>query len=246
VPPAPALEEILAGNPILLVVDPKQSLQTNEMQAITAFLDKGGRAAFLMEPNPPAGWTNLFAHLGLQPLLRHTLVDPEYKDTVAGPNWFNAHIYPSPLTAGFANRVERIDPEDGRILYFSVLLSHTLGFIALSNQPPGLETYPVAGTSTNGWAESRYEADKPYEAEYSKDRDLPGPVPACWVIRHKRQPEGMRVFLSGDADFISDLHFQTKYSNWTFFRAMLNWLQNPATLSIKPRPVNRRTLMNLS
>lgn len=233
--------QALKKKPILLFAAPTRSISSNMQATISNYLFQGGRILFMFEKPLPRSFRDMLAGLQLKSYSYHTILDPMYKDFIGGPAWFRAEILNTPATVNFHNRFIRYDPEDGRTIYFRGMITDALGMSETTNTPhPYYKITRFMQSSTNSWAERKYKPSEPDEATFSKYGDVWGPICVGYVVQGlgKGKARG-RALIYGDCDFVSDLHFITRVSNWHLFRETLNWLYNPRLAAIKPRLYDR-------
>jgi len=211
----------LKRNPIVFSVAPLYNFTPGELKLLSHHHQQGGKSVLMLEKPVPATLRQLVSKWGIQ-LLRHTIVDLTTKDFIRGPFCFESRIPDTPLTRSHTAREN-----------FKVIVAGATGMRINTNiQSPAVPNSFLI-TTTNGWAEARYERDKSDDIMFTPDEDIRGPIALGYAIR-KVQQKG-KVLLYGDSDFISDSFFLSKISNWVFFLNSLTWLTDSAMGSLPIR-----------
>src|SRR5438876_6307076 len=145
--------DALAGCAVLVVGGPKIALLPREIDAVRAYLAKGGNAFFMLDP---------FVRTGLEPVIREygVVVDDTIVIDEASHFWadvsspavtsYNHHLVTVDLPLTFFPGVRSLSPSRRRV--------------------PGTTVVPLLNSSTNSWAQTR-----PDRVEFRKGRDVPGP-----------------------------------------------------------------------
>ncbi len=227
---------VLTNNPVLFFFDPRQNMNKKEYDIVEKFLNKGGRAVFLIEKPVPASFKKLLVVFGLT-ALNHKIVDPRHKDFWGGPTWIESEVTHNPASINFINRYN-----------LTVLLADSIGFSILkSKKKPLFIPHAVISTYKTGWAEAHFEKGKTDKLYYTEGWDIKGPIPLGYAIKHRKinKLNSGRIILFGDCDFISNQHFLTKQSNWLFFRELINWVSHSGAFKVKPKRYNTSRLLKI-
>jgi ABC-type uncharacterized transport system involved in gliding motility auxiliary subunit len=228
---------------LLVVPGPKSDLQPEELQTIRAYLDRGGKAFFLVDPQAAPGLTAFFKPLGLR--LDNDLVVDEISALMGGGKYipFIAAYQSHAITQGFR---------------YATFFPYPRSVEPESPAPPGVTAQALAKTSETSWAETRFDQ----EPVFDKAKDTPGPisVAAVSVIEVKAEPttpakpdaadapekkEG-RLAVFGSSNFVTNRFISRFPSNGNLFMNTINWLtQESDLISIQPKTAAPR-LLNLT
>jgi ABC-type uncharacterized transport system involved in gliding motility auxiliary subunit len=156
------LPDVPADADLLVIAGPQRAFLDNEIETLRRFLDRGGRALFLIEPRASAELVALFAERGV------TVGDDVIIDQVVQ------------LFAGPTVGVEPVVSQYGSHPITQEFAQNTLFRIARSvkpaaETPAGVTVTTLASTSPASWAESNVE--QVFETgEVDPEGDEPGPV----------------------------------------------------------------------
>ena len=229
---------------LLVVPGPRTDLLPNEEETILAYLEDGGRALFMIDPETAPGMIPFLAPLGFK------LEDDIVVDTVSrllGGDYFMPVIsqYEShPITSRF-----------GYATFFPLARSVEVA----DTRPEGATVTPLASTSPNSWSERQLDQK---EVRFDPDQDRQGPINLAAVAGFPARPgllrgepagedaeatpdtpeQEARVAVIGDSDFVKNRYYFMS-GNGNFFLNVVNWLTEEADLiSIQPRTQMPRTI----
>jgi ABC-type uncharacterized transport system involved in gliding motility auxiliary subunit len=204
------------------VAGPRLALRPAEVEAVRAYLARGGNALFMLDP---------FVATGLEPTLREygVVVDDDIVIDEASHFW--ADVSSPAVTDYNRHQVTRDLP-----------LTFFPGARSLSPTPqrvPGTSVVPLVNTSRNSWGQAS--ADR---VGFVKGRDVEGPNTLMVVaLRRAVDAEGTavaggprsRIAVVGDADFATNSFFHIM-GNGTLFLNTVNFLAAQEQLiGIPPR-----------
>ena len=162
---------------VLVVAGPRTNLVGNEQEAVLNYLERGGRAVFLVNPDYPQERADLSALLANWKVKvgDNVVIDRSAVGRLPGMNEYMPAVmnYPShPITRSLQNTVS----------YFPLVRS-----IDLASAPDDtVEIQTIAMTSTRSWSETSLpgtpEEAMEYEAELDPNMDDPGPVSIAVAI----------------------------------------------------------------
>jgi ABC-type uncharacterized transport system involved in gliding motility auxiliary subunit len=225
---------------LLIVGGPKENLQPEELTTIKNYIDKGGKAFFLVDPQSAPDLTPFFKGFGLN--LPDDLVVDEVSAIMGGGMYipFIGSYESHEITRGFR---------------YATFFPYARSVEALSPAPEGLTVQTLAKTSPTSWAETRFDQ----EPVFDKGQDTPGPVSVAAVVTVpvKSEPatpeaktpppaagpkEG-RLAVFGSSNFAAN-RFVTRFpSNGNLFLNTVNWLtQESDLISIQPKTTAPRVL----
>ncbi len=237
---------------LLVVPGPQKDLLPNEYETIRAYIQKGGRALFMVDPETPTLLPLLLADYGFQ--LENDIV----VDTVSrllGGDYFMpvvSEYEPHAITEKFAYAT-----------FFPYARSIEVG----GTTPEGATVTALAKTSPNSWSERELDQK---EVKFNEAKDKQGPVGLAAVASFKTRPPApspapaetepgepkpvepvpqpepaeaeARVAAIGDSDFVKNRYFGLS-GNGNFFLNVANWLAEESDLiAIQPKTQTPRTI----
>jgi ABC-type uncharacterized transport system involved in gliding motility auxiliary subunit len=212
----------LADCVVLVVAGPRLALRPAEIEAVSAYLKKGGNALFMLDP---------FVTTGLEPTLREygVVVDDDIVIDEASHFWadvsspavtdYNRHQVTRELPLTFFPGARSLSPTDQRV--------------------PGTSVVPLVNSSRNSWGQK-----SPDRVGFVKGRDVEGPNTLMVVALRRAlgqdgtpEPAGprSRIAVVGDSDFATNSFFHIM-GNGTLFLNTVNFLAAQENLiGIPPR-----------
>jgi ABC-type uncharacterized transport system involved in gliding motility auxiliary subunit len=218
------------GTDLLVIAGPTGSFVQPEIDALSAYLNNGGRMLVMLDPTvSPAGTGLVNTHLedwlgryGIK-VGQNIVVDPASMLPFFGPETIFIKSYGDhPVTKAFA----------GGGVPVLVSLARSAG----AGSAPGIKVTNLLSTSPKGWGET----DLAHLDKVGFDaRDLPGPVPVGAVAESALTAPGrrpMRLVVFGDSDFATNQLLQANQDNGLLLSNTLNWLvEREALLGIPPK-----------
>lgn len=218
------------GTDLLVIAGPTGSFVQPEIDALSAYLNNGGRMLVMLDPTvSPAGTGLVDTHLedwlgryGIK-VGQNIVVDPASMLPFFGPETIFIKSYGDhPVTKAFA----------GGGVPVLVSLARSAG----AGSAPGIKVTNLLSTSPKGWGET----DLAHLDKVGFDaRDLPGPVPVGAVAESALTAPGkrpMRLVVFGDSDFATNQLLQANQDNGLLLSNTLNWLvEREALLGIPPK-----------
>ncbi|QGU31940.1 GldG family protein [Thermochromatium tepidum] len=214
------LTNAVPDNTALVVLSqPRLPPFPGEIEALIAFLDRGGHLLWLLDPGPPSGLEPLLGHLGLA-VRPGQVVDPKAMHlgfgTVAAALIEDYPVHP--LTLG---------------LTAPALLPGALAFE--TQVAPGWTLATYLTSSAQSWNETGMLAGSLTRDEVIGERTGPLPVVLALVrTLPERKPE-QRLVVVGDGDFLSNAHIG-RQGNRALGLALLRWLSEDEDLPELPPP----------
>lgn len=250
---------------VVVVAGPKQELFDSEVKALQAYLNGGGNALLMIDPNTNTNLDNLLQEWGVR-LDNRLAVDVSGSGVGLGPavpivTEYGQH----PITQDFGNGIS------------FYRLARPIEIIPVS----GIQATPLLQTKPypDSWAESDLESDS---LEFNPETDLPGPLTlGVALTRTIPQPQPTteaeatptpqaspqptteaeatptppteekseqpviesRLVIIGDSDFATDGLFQQQLNGDVFLNS-ITWLsqQDQQPLSIRPKEPNNRRI----
>jgi ABC-type uncharacterized transport system involved in gliding motility auxiliary subunit len=238
---------------LLIIPGPRKDLLPNEMETVRAYLNKGGRVFFMIDPDSAPGMPGFLRDFGVR------LGDGVVVDAIS--RLFGAD-YTMPVITEYESH------EITRNFRYATFFPYARAVEAADQKPEGITTSIIGKTSANSWSEMRLEEEmKKGRVSLDKDTDKQGPVSLALVatVKAKEEPKPAekseaenkgeqkipepagaskeaRLAVFGDSDFATNRYFNFQ-GNGNFFLNTLNWLTEEADLiSIQPKTSAPRTL----
>jgi len=231
---------------VLVINGPESELYKTELDSIDAYINRGGKVFFLLDPAPSPGMPEFFNKWGIT-VGNDLVVDPsgtgqQYGYSIAAPYVTEYNQY-HPITKNFT---------DGTLYPLVRSVTPKLGEL-----PAGVSVDYLCRTTSQSWGEVDFQSDpnnpdEQLDAEFNKEKDLQGPVTVAVVVM---KSPGVSPFISassqkgamvvfGDSDFSTNQYARSP--NGDLFLGVLNWLAEEEDLvAIPPKdPANRRVQMS--
>lgn len=206
----------------VLVVGARKALLAPEVEALRAFLAKGGHLGVYLEPEVDAGLDALLAEWGIE-ADDDMVVDPSPAAQLFGG---------SPVTPVVSGA--RDHPVARALGGVGVALPTARSLVALRNAK--VLPAPVLLTSDAAWGETKVREMFTVGAE-QEDGEKGGPMPVALAAEAPRAGAGAagRVLVVGDSEFFGDRYHQV-LGNLDFFLNGVAWLaEQPDRITIRPR-----------
>lgn len=172
---------------LVVVAGPTRDLHAQEVEALVAYVAKGGGLLVLAEPPTPPSVRGLLERFGIE-LGDDVVVDEPSR--LLGADGLTARV-------AFLNQtLAPAGLEVGALLP----LAQTIRLVAR----PGVESDYLAVTSESAWADVSRRALDGTAPVFRAGTDRPGPLPIAVFAR--LDPGGGRVVVVGDVDFATNLH----------------------------------------
>ena len=225
---------------LLVVPGPQKDLLANELETIRIYLQGGGRALFMVDPETAPGLPAFLAEYGFK-LENDIIVDTVSR--LLGGDYF------MPVVSEYETHA--ITDKFGYATFFPFARSVEIG----ETKPEGATLTALAKTSPNSWSERQLDQK---EVKFTPDKDKQGPVNLAAVSSFKTksgQPAAeepktkpdaaekeARMAVVGDSDFTKNRYYGVS-GNGNFFLNIANWLTEEADLiAIQPKTQTPRTI----
>ena len=249
--------EVPADCNVLVVAGPRTNLVGNEQEAIRNYLDRGGRALFLINPDYPeesADLSALLAHWKVR-IGDNVVIDESAVGRLPGMNEYMPAVmqYPAhPITRPLGNTVS----------FFPLVRS----IETASASDDTVEIQTIAMTGARSWAETTLPGSTDEAMEYvpvlDPETDEPGPVsiavaitavpralprrdmatltPQEMAMRPEEHELKTRIVVVGNSSFASNAYIMLP-GNGDLALNILNWLaQEEDLLAIRPKSSDTR------
>lgn len=233
-------DSIPADCALLIVAGPKTDFLKPEADKVEKYLERGGKALFMLDPESPAGYGDFLQKWGFK-------VD---KDLIVDASGIG-QLFGAGPTIPIVSKYEKSDitKDFGLMTFFPEARSISKA----ENVPSGITVTEVAKTSPRSWGETSPITNG--RVGFDEGKDLKGPVPVLTVAEKtatnpiKKQDKynlgtgqvKTRIAVFGDSDFASDGYFKNQGNGGLFLNTM-NWLAEEEDLiSVRPHdPEDRR------
>lgn len=235
---------------LLVVPGPEKDLLPNEYETVRAYLQNGGRALFMVDPETATLLPIFLADYGFK--LENDIV----VDTVSrllGGDYFMpvvSEYEPHAITDKFS---------------YATFFPYARSVEPAETKPDGATVTALARTSPNSWSERELDQK---EVKFTPDKDKQGPVglaavtsltikpappsPAADEAKPGEAPAAApapeaaekeaRVAVLGDSDFVKNRYYGMS-GNGNFFLNVANWLTEESDLiAIQPKTQTPRTI----
>ncbi len=212
---------------VLVVAGPSKQLSREEVELIEGYLNRNGRALFLLDPYVESGLGTLLETWGIR-LAREVVVGM----TLTGRELVVSNYGEHPITRNLRN-VQTM-------FYLPRMLEPVIGFEGSTDQVDRPSVTVLASKTEKGWAEADPEMRPP---RFDSSADRPGPVPLA-LAAERGAVDGLdmeikptRIVAIGDSYFVSNASLKTGVGgNIDFFMNAVNWLlEREALMAISPR-----------
>lgn len=227
-----AANQVPSDCSVLVEAGPTKALFAQEAAMIGKFLDAGGKAMLLVDPDTDPQFSEIFDAWNI-------VVG---KDTVLDVSGYGRLIGTGPgVPLVMSYGAHPITKNFGRTMtIFPLARSVKSG----NKSQPGEQVTELLKTSPESWAETDLKGGK---AKYDEGKDSKGPVSLGIAASKKAGEKEARLVVLGDSDFASNRYFGAQRNGDLFFNA-INWLaQDEELISIRPKsPANRRVNLTRS
>jgi ABC-type uncharacterized transport system involved in gliding motility auxiliary subunit len=213
---------------ILIVDGPQKAPFQSELDTIQAYLDRGGKALFMIDPEID-GFTGFFDKWGL------TLGNDVVLDVSGMGQLFGMGPW-VPLVSSYESHpiVQKF-----RVMTF---FPYSRSVTPKAAPEGGITVQSLIKTTSNGWAETDLRNPK---AQFDKGKDRQGPITIAAVVSKESSGRKTRLVVFGDSDFGNNSYFKSQ-GNGDLFLNTVSWLAEEEDLiSIRAKqPEDRRVTLN--
>lgn len=213
---------------ILVVAAPQRPLLQSEIEAISSFLKKGGKAIFMLPPREGSELSPLLAQYGVK--LGNDAVVDQVVRLFQGPQ-----LGLNPIVTSYGAHPITKDIKERTV--FPLTRSVNPG-----DAKPGLTVVSLAKTSTSSWAETDLTTLFDSQSAVLEESDTKGPVSIAVAVSADLKQLGLgegeaRLVVYGTAGFADNKNLNTLYNRDLFLNSV-GWLSSQEELlSIRPRTV---------
>jgi len=221
---------------VLVIAGAQTPFLPPEIEKVKNYLNKGGAALFLLEPEPAPSFSEILAEYGVQ-ADNDLIIDASGIGQLfgAGPDM--------PVVTAYSKHA--ITEKFGS---FMTAYPSTRSLTLMSEKPSGVTTDAFANSSPNSWGETNMDELKSGRVSPNVPPDRRGPLPLAVAIT-KSTTDGSstngssssRLAVFGDSDFAANYLFGFQ-KNGDLFMNVVSWLAEEEDLiAIPPKnPEDRR------
>jgi ABC-type uncharacterized transport system involved in gliding motility auxiliary subunit len=210
---------------VLAIVSPKSNFFPAEFDSIKKYLDAGGKAMIMLDPEHPSDIAEFISNYNVT-VGNNMVVDASGVGQLfgAGPGM--------PLVASYDQSIPIT--QDFNIMTF---YPYTVSVIP-NEDKGGYDIKELLKTSKNSWAETDFKTRS--SVSFDEDRDIAGPVSIAVVIEKKMGDDKMSLVIFGDSDFAKNGYWNNQ-GNSDLFLNTINYLAEEEDLiSIRPKEIDDR------
>jgi gliding motility-associatede transport system auxiliary component len=224
--------QVPADCSVLVLAGPKQSLFPQEAAMIGKYLDAGGKALLLLDPDTDPKMGEVLKSWNIE-LGNDTVID------VSGVGRLFGTGPAVPLATTYGSHPITKDLE-GTMTFFPLTRSVSAG----SASSGDISTTDLLKTSADSWAETELKGN---EVKFDEGKDKKGPITIGLADSKTMGDKEARLVVIGDSDFAAN-NYVGMQRNGDLFMNAINWLaQDEDLISIRPKsPSDRRVTMTAS
>lgn len=223
---------------VLVISGPETDYTPNELDKITAFIKKGGRVLFMLDPGGAPGVAKYLGNYGFE-ISGEYIIDK--MSQVYGANYLMPVV-------GWYYKNHPLTSEFELATFFPIA-----GSVHIKDEP-AKGSYDLAKTSDKSWATSGKLTKE--DEEFNPDKHRRGPISVAAVtavevnVSGAKAKEGIediktwgKILVIGDSDFTSNKFIKTA-GNKDFILNSLNWLaEENVLISIRKKETGQTPLM---
>jgi ABC-type uncharacterized transport system involved in gliding motility auxiliary subunit len=220
---------------VLVVAGPKREFFPQEVEFVKKFLEGGGRAMLMFDPDTKTNFEDLLKSW------RIAMGDDTVLD-VSGIGRLFGTGPAVPLVVEYGAHPIAKDFERSMTAF---PLARSVKQLDTKSEPvDGISVTELLKTSANSWAETDL---KNRTARFDEGKDTRGPISLGVAATKKSGEKEARLVVVGDSDFASNRYAGLQLNADLFFNAM-NWLaQDEDLISVRPKsPKNREVTLTQS
>ncbi len=227
---------------VVIVADPRTDLLASELEALQAYLKRGGHLLLMLDHDTTLGLIPFLRQYGLE-LGHDVVIEPNALGRLVGGDYHMPAVTmyeEHPITRGFG----------AMMTIFPVVRS----VVVAEALPEGVRAQALASTSVQSWAETDLQTLEAGRSAFDAQHDRQGPISIAAVVtlshatagpdatatERLRQESGndgpsARLVVFGDAEFANNNYF-TLQGNGDLFLNTVSWLAEEEDLiAIRPR-----------
>jgi ABC-type uncharacterized transport system involved in gliding motility auxiliary subunit len=223
---------------VLIIAGPRQPFEPDEVARVKAYLEKGGRALIMLDPQTTTGLDDLLSAWGIQ-VRNDIIVDPKFG--------FYGQAY-IPVVSAYGNH-QVVKDMVGLGTFFPSARSLTRA----TNAPAGRSAVALFASSDASWGETDFEQVKNQKPQLDVNTDVKGPLDLAYAVEVTGE-KPTRLVVFGNSTFITNGTLNARITvggqqqrvqsgNGLLFEYALHWLAGQETLiQIPPKSSEPRQL----
>lgn len=194
---------------VVVLLGPKTEFSPNELSALDAYIQRGGKLLVLLDPKASASLVTFLENYGVR-ALPLVVVDPSQRlyagemisfraSATANPHPMITSVNARPIFS--LARVVEVRPDSAK----------------------GITARPILATSPQGWATAQENITNEGLTAFVQGRDTPGPVPIAGEVTIQKGDTRGRIVVFGDSDLANNFLIEHGGNKDLFVNA-INWL----------------------
>jgi ABC-type uncharacterized transport system involved in gliding motility auxiliary subunit len=213
----------------LVVAGPTKSFFPPEVEMVKKYLDNGGKAMLMFDPDSDANFRELLKDWNIE-VGKNTVVDASGVGRLFGMG------PAAPLVAEYGSHP--ISKTLERTMTFFPM-ARSVDEIKKEGRSGGVEITDLLNTSPQSWAETELTGSGG-RVKFDQGKDTKGPITLGIAAARKFAEKESRLVVIGDSDFASNRYYGEQ-SNGDLFQNSVNWLARDEDLiSIRPKSAKGR------
>jgi len=209
---------------ILALVGPKANFFPSELDTVKAYLDKGGKAIIMLDPEHPSEIAEFLSDY-------HVTIGNDIVIDASGVGQLFGAGPGMPLVTNYDQSIAITKD-------FNIMTFYPYTCSVTPDDDKGDYTIKeLLKTSKNSWAETNIQSR---QAAFNEGEDKAGPVTIAVLIEKNIGEKKMGLAIFGDSDFVKNGYWQNK-GNADLFLNTINYLAEEEDLiSIRPKEIDDR------
>jgi ABC-type uncharacterized transport system involved in gliding motility auxiliary subunit len=210
---------------VLAIISPKVNFFPAELDTIKQFLDNGGKAIIMLDPEHASDIAEFISNY-------HVTVGNDMVVDASGVGQLFGAGPGMPLVTTYDKSIA-ITKDFGNVMTF---YPYTVSVIP-DEDKGGYDIKELLKTGKNSWAETDF---KNRQVEFNEDRDISGPITIAVLIEKTIGDGKMSLVVFGDSDFAKNGYWNNQ-QNADLFLNTINYLAEEEDLiSIRPKEIDDR------
>jgi len=210
---------------VLVVAGPKKSLVAEEAASIGKYLDEGGKAFLLLDPNTSPN---------LGDVLKSWNIKLDDDTVLCGPRTGLNKV--TPVVINYGDHPITKDLKRAQTFYLEARSVKTE-----NSSGGGVSPTEILKTLDGTWGETELKGQDP---QYDEGKDIQGPLSIGVAASKKNGDKEARLVVIGDSEFAANGPVRLFGANGSMFFNSVNWLsQDEDLISIRPKSATNRSLI---